>query len=512
MERLHMNYLRDIIHRLRCGESQRRIARDTAISRPTIQKYGMLAEREGFLRPDTDLPDDATLLAVLGAPPRPPRTPSSVEPYAEIVQELLEQHVEMTAILDRLRQNYGYSGSYSAVRRYVHQIRPRTPEVMVRVQTLPGEEAQVDFGPVGKLCDPASGRLRTAYAFVATLSYSRHQYAELVFEQKVSTWIALHRHAFESWGGVPKRIVPDNLKAAVLQVLVDDVVLAEPYRRMAQHYGFMISPTRPGTPRHKGKVENGIHYVERNFMAGQEFADIRLANARLTNWVREKAGTRNHGTTHQPPLLLFSQQEQAALLPLPPEPFTLCEIKPVKVHIDCHVTIAGSYYSVPFRYVGQTLDAHIGERVVQLFSAQQLIASHERSLKPGTWHTRLEHYPADKAAYLERTPTRCREIAARLGPATSQVVETLLAERPLDRLRSAQGILRLQESVGAQRLEAACARALHFDAVSYREIKAILNAALDQEPLPGETTVAAKGHFAFARSPREFFAPAREEV
>ena len=255
MERLHMNYLRDVIHRLRCGESQRRIARDTGLSRPTIQKYGALAEQEGFLDPHTPLPDDATLLAFLGAPSRPPQTPSSVEPYAETVNELLDQHVEMTAILDRLRDHYGYTGSYSSLRRYVRRIRPREPDVVVRVHTLPGEEAQVDFGPVGKLFDPASGRLRTAYAFVATLCYSRHQYAELVFSQKVPTWIACHRHAFESWGGVPGRIVPDNLKAAVLQVLVDDLTLGEPYRRMAQHYGFMISPTRPGTPRHKGKVE-----------------------------------------------------------------------------------------------------------------------------------------------------------------------------------------------------------------------------------------------------------------
>ena len=203
---------------------------------------------------------------------------------------------------------------------------------------------------------------------------------------------------------------------------------------------------------------------------------------------------------------------------MPPEPFTLCEIKPVKVHLDCHVTIAGSYYSVPFRYVGQTLDAHIGERVVQLFCGQELVATHERSLKPGTWHTRLAHYPPDKAAYLERTPARCREIAARVGPATAQVVEALLSERPLDRLRSVQGILRLQESVGAQRLERACVRATHFGAVSYRQIKTILNAALDQEPLPGEAPApptaypCRKERFAFARSPLEFFAPAQEEV
>lgn len=132
--------------------------------------------------------------------------------------------------------------------------------------------------------DPATDRLRPAYAFVATLSYSRHQYAELVFDQKVSTWIALHRRAFASWGGVPRRIVPDNLKAGVAQALVHDPVLGEAYRRMAQHYGFLISPTKPHTARHKGKVENGVHYLQRNFMAGQPALAAGQGTLRTSMW------------------------------------------------------------------------------------------------------------------------------------------------------------------------------------------------------------------------------------
>jgi len=506
-----MNYLRDLIHRLRANESERRIARDLQISRTTVRHYHEVAQQHGLLASDSPMPDDATLAAILGPVPCPPTTPSTVEPYAEVVQRLLDQKVEMTAIWQRLCQDYGYTGGYSSVRRFVHRVQPSEPRVVVRVHTLPGEEAQVDFGPVGLLYDPATGRLRPAYVFVATLSYSRHQYAELVFDQKMPTWIALHRRAFEYWGGVPKRIVPDNLKAAVKEALVHDPTLAEAYRRMAQHYGFVISPTRPHTPQHKGKVENGVHYVQRNFLAGQEFTDIHAANHRLAIWVREIAGTRDHGTTHQAPLSLFHEHEHAALLPLPPDPFTLCEIKPVKVHPDCHVVIAGSYYSAPYRYVGQTLDAYVGERVVQLFHGQELVTTHERAAEPGQWLTRLEHYPPAKAAYLERTPARCRQIAAQIGPATTQVVETLLGERPLDRLRAVQGILRMEETVGPQRLEAACARALHFGNVHYRGIKGILNAALDREPLPQTTPSTPQRQFAFARPASEFFA-ALEEV
>jgi hypothetical protein len=156
--------------------------------------------------------------------------------------------------------------------------------------------------------------------------------------------------------------------------------------------------------------------------------------------------------------------------------------------------------------VGHTLDAYISEHVVEIYQGLNLIATHERSLQPGEWHTRLEHYPEHKAAYLERTPTYCRQVAARLGSATQQVVETLLEDRPLYRLRSVQAILRLEETVGAERVEAACARALYFGDPSYRRIKTILNAALDREPLPELAVPMSVPKHVFARSGAEFFA------
>jgi transposase len=506
MERLHMNYLRDIIHRLRAGDSQRRIARDLKISRTTVSKYRDWAAAQGYLQPDRAMPDDLTLAAALGDPLPLPRQASSAEPYREIIQRLLDQGVEMAAIWQRLKDNYGYTGGYSSIRRFVSHLRPAEPEAVVRVHTAPGEEAQVDFGRAGHLYDPASGQVRLAYVFVATLGYSRHQYAELVFDQKTPTWIALHRRAFESWGGVPRRVVPDNLKAAVLKALVHDPILGEAYRRLAQHYGCMISPTRPATPRHKGKVENGVHYVQRNFMAGQEFVDIHAANQHLRRWVSEVAGTREHGTTHQPPLRLFHEYERAALLPLPEAPFTLCQVKSVTVHPDCHVSVEESYYSVPYVYIGHSLEAYVHEQVVELYQGQKLVATHLRCLAPGQWRTRLEDYPSDKAAYLMRTPDFCRQHAARLGPAISQVVNTLLAERPLERLRSVQALLRLEDTVGPQRLEAACARALYFGDARYRRDKDILNAAADRDPLPDTLPPPSEPPHRFARSGAEFFA------
>ena len=219
MEQIHMNHWRDLIHRLRSGDSERQIARDLGISRTTVHKYRARAQDHGFLQPDRAMPSDETLQAALGTGPQPPHAVSSVEPYQGIVQRLLDQQVEMTAIYQRLRDDHGYHGSYSAIRRFVHHLQPAQPEAVVRVHTAPGEEMQVDFGSVGPLFDPGAGCARSAYVFVATLGFSRHQYAELVFDQKTPTWIALHRRTFESFGGVPARVVPDYVPRHIIGLM-----------------------------------------------------------------------------------------------------------------------------------------------------------------------------------------------------------------------------------------------------------------------------------------------------
>jgi transposase len=500
-----MNHIQDIVRRIQQGDSERRIAKDMQISRGTVHKYFKIAKEKGYLEKTDTQPSESELTEALGPGVQPPRQTSTVEPYREKIQDWVKQGVEMTAIWLRLQENFGYQGGYSSIRRFVHQLEPVEPEAFVRVHTEPGEDMQVDFGSVGQLYDPVSKRLRTAFAFVATLGYSRHQYAELVFDQKVATWIALHKRTFAYFGGVPKRVIPDNLKAAVLKVLVHDPILGEAYRRMALYYGFLVSPSIPYHPWLKGKVESGVHYVKRNFMAGQEFVDINMGNLHLRDWIVNTAGVRKHGTTGEAPLRLFNENEKACLQPLPAEPFRLLEIRPVTVHPDCHVVITGSFYSVPFVYVGQELAAHVSENFVEIYKGLELVATHPHSTRAGQWHTRMDDYPPAKAAYLIRTPDYCRKLGAKIGPSTLNVVEQLLADRPLDRLRSVQAILRLEESVGSKRLEAACARAAYFGDVRYRQIKLILNAALDREPLPeAQPSQPALSH-AFARSGEEFF-------
>ncbi|MCL5265984.1 MAG: IS21 family transposase [Chloroflexi bacterium] len=251
MERLHMNSIRETIHRLQQGQSERQIAKDLRVSRLTVSKYRDLAKQEGYLEGKQALPSAKELLEKLGPATAPPCPESSVAPYKDLVERFLDDGVEKMAILARLREDHGYTGSYSSIWRFVNRLRPSVPEVCVRVHTRLGEEAQVDFGSVCLLLDPRQDRPRTAYAFVMTLCFSRHQYAELVFDQKITTWIACHRHAFESFGGIVQRVMPDNIKAAVLNASLHDPILGEAYRRMAQHYGFLISPTRPAAPEHK---------------------------------------------------------------------------------------------------------------------------------------------------------------------------------------------------------------------------------------------------------------------
>jgi len=507
MEGLHVNEIRELIYRLRQGQGVRELAREQRLSRNTVRKYRDLAAEHGFLDGGRALPDGEALGRVLGPPPAPRHMRSTLEPFVEVVETLLAGNVEMMAIWQRLRQDHGYTGSYSSVRRYVARAHSKAPEAVCRIETKPGEEAQVDFGSAGPQWDGDSGRRRRAWAFVMTLSWSRHQYVEFVFDQKIETWLSCHERAFRWFGGVPTRVVLDNLKAGVIRPDLHDPVLGEPYRRLAQHYGFMISPNRPHTPRHKGKVESGVHYVKRNFLAGQSFADLEALNERAQRWVLEIAGTRRHGTTHEAPLGRFVQAERATLHPLPGEPFDLVATYRAKVHRDCHVAVDWRYYSVPSRLIGQTVEVYVSRRIVEIYHGMALVATHPVARERGERQTRTEHYPAHKRAFMDNPPQRCRERAEALGPWCARVVHGLLDERPADRLRSVQALLRLADRVGQARLEAACRRAAHYGDASYRRIKTILDAGLDSAELDESATVAtvAVSAYRYAREGGAFF-------
>ena len=475
--------VREVLRRLRLGEPERRIARDLALSRNTVAGYRRWAERQGLL--EGALPDPGQLAALLTPPegPRAPQAQSLVAPYRAQVLAWREQDVEGQAIYQLLVEQHGFTGSYSAVKRFLRRLEPPGPRATVRLEVDPGQEAQVDFGFAGLLFDRELDRLRQAWAFVMTLSHGRHQYVEFVFDQTVATWCQLHRAAFEWFGGVPRRVILDNLKAAIVRPALYDPEVQRVYRECAEHYGFLIAPCRPRAPEHKGKVEQGgVHYAKRNCLAGRAFRDLPHANEHAWRWCLEIAGRRLHGTIKQQPLVVFETVERAALLPLPATAWAPVSWKRAKLHPDCHVVFDGAYYSAPHRLIGQRLWVRATLTQVQLFHEYALVATH-LTARPGQRRTLHEHLPPDKVHFLMQTPVWCQRQATEIGPTCAAFIAALLGDRPLDRLRGAQGVLRLAQRYGAPRLEAACARAHAVGEYRYQTVKTILAAGLDRQPL-----------------------------
>jgi len=504
--------IREILRQVRAGESDRAIHRNLGVHRATVKKYRAWAAGQGLL--EGDLPGVEVLQGLLAATlPEPPvpQTQSSVEPYRAQVEAWRAGGVSMSAIHARLREQ-GYSGSYGSVQRFVHRLEPRRVTATVRVERTPGEEGQVDFGYAGYLRDE-QGRRHKAWAFVMTLAWSRHSYVEFVFDQRVETWLELHRHAFEFFGGVPRRIVTDNLKAAVVRACWDgsDPQVQWAYRECAEHYGFVIAPCRPATPQHKGKVERGVGYVRGNFLAGRGELTLAQANREVRTWCLTTAGERIHGTTRERPLARFRRTEQAALRPLPARPYEPVIWKRAQLQRDCHVVFEQAYYSAPFRCIGQPLLVRASRRTVQLYTRDyQLLATHSRAAQPGERVTLLDHLPPEKIEGLVWSADTALARAAAVGPATLDTVRHLLDDRVVDPLPKARRLLHLAERCGPARLEAACARALAHQDPAYLTIKRILKQGLESAPDPavGQPVPAS----AFVRPVVDLVGPALQAV
>jgi transposase len=482
--------IRELLIHIRDNPHDRAVQRDTGVDRRTVQRYRRWATHHGLLTdPLPPLADLHALLATTLDLPPPPQNVSSVEPYRAQVVALRQQGTEVAAIHQRLKER-GYAGSYGSVYRFVRRLDPQHPTATVRVERAPGEEAQVDFGFAGRMIDPATGSLRKTWAFVMTLSWSRHQFVRFVFDQRMETWLQLHHQAFRFFGGVPRRLVIDNLKAGITKACWEDPQVQQAYRECAEHYGFRIAPCRPRTPEHKGKVESGVHYVQRNFLGGRTVTTITQANADVLPWCSTTAGERIHGTTKQQPRLQFETVEQAQLKPLPAVPYDLALWKAAKLHRDCHIVFENAFYSAPFRLIGQQLRVRGGSREVRIYTqAYELVATHPRAQQAGERHTHPDHLPPEKLPGLRLSRATCLATAQEIGPATTAVVQGWLDDPVVDRLPTAGRLVRLRDGAGDARLEAACARALRYDDRSYSTIKRILAEGLDAEEAPQPVAV-----------------------
>lgn len=516
-KRVDMHKLQEVVRLHRMGRSRRGIARQLRIGRDTIRQYfEALANAELLDGPVDDLPDVTRLREVIErqiATPEPPEQQrSSVERYRDKVAAFVKKGVGPTPIHDFLRtRDTGYDGSLSAVKRLVIRLRkelgPRAEDVAIPVETVAGEVAQVDFGYVGKTYDPAQGLMRKAWVFVMTLGHSRHCFCEIVFDQTIQTWLMLHVQAFAFFGGVPKVIVPDNLKAAVIRAAFgvdDEVVLNRSYRELARYYGFQIDPTPPRSPEKKGKVERSVRYVKGSFFATWKPVDIDEDRKALRRWLLEIASRRRHGTTGKVPIEVFEVEELPALLPLPQRPWTLVIWKKARLHRDSHVQIDGSFYSAPWRFMGEDLWVRCTLQSVEIHRNDERIATHAR-VPRGQRSTVDLHLPEQRRDHRHRSREYWQERARAIGPEVERLVDAVFdSDDVLLLLRKVQAIVGHLEGFPPMRARRAAERALHFQSLEYRAIKSILAKGLDLEPLPEAGSRDWMKQARFARDPSDF--------
>jgi transposase len=522
-----MHRLQELVRLHRMGTGCREAAAMLAMSPNTERVYRQALIAASLWDGDVDaLPAlDELRRAVEAHRPlkdAPPQQCSSIEAYRALVESLVLKGVGPHAIHDRIRQDHPeFTGSVSAVKRLCQSVRRargvRPEDVAIPLETEPGQEAQVDFGYVGQLYDPAEGRLRKAYVFVMVLSYSRHQFARICFDQKVESWLTLHVEAFEHFGGVPEVVVPDNLKSAVVRAAFapsDETTLNRSYRELARHYGFKISPTPPRSPEKKGKVESSVKYVKNNFFAArpdERSADV--LSRELVRWTFDVAGRRVHGTTRERPLEVFEQLEHASLRPLPARRPELVVWHHAKVHRDCHVVFRGAMYSAPWTLVGKMLWVRADRSSVQVFCNDDRVAMHEPA-KPGKRRTDDRHLPEHRGDYRHRARSYWETRADALGPEVGTYIrEVFDSDDVLDQLRTVQAIVSHLADFPPTRAKAACLRASFYGSYKYGALKAILRKGLDFEPLPNVAPVATAPLAAprFARNVRELLHCTKED-
>ncbi len=472
---------RQIISRMRLGESDRTIAKAGLMGRNKAAQLRSVAIKHGWLNPANPLPDGNTLNDAIKHQVSPPAHESTVQPYAEDVEKWLTEGITGTVIFRALQEKHNYDGSYSSVRRFLKNLKDSVPpDATVMLDFDPGEAVQVDFGKGPEIIDVKTGEIISTQFFVMTLAWSRHQYAEIVRDQKLTTWLGCHRRAFEFFNGIPSRVIIDNLKAAIVKACWHDPVVQRSYGECAEDYGFIISPCPPRDPKKKGIVESGVKYIKRNFLPLKTFRSLGDANQQLMEWILNVAGTRIHGTTRQPPLIMFNETERHILKKLPDIPPELAIWAKAKLHGNCHLQFEKSYYSAPYKLIRQELWLKISENTVKIFHDHEMVAIHPRAHYPGTKATVMEHLPPQAIAYKMQDPQWCLNQAGKVGSHCHDLIELLFSDRVLDNLRAAQGIVRLKTKYGSDRLNAACKRALDFDNPRYRAVKSILEKGLEQ--------------------------------
>lgn len=404
---------------------------------------------------------------------------SKLDPYKGEITRWLAQHpLSAVQVLQRLRE-HGYAGGYSIVKDYVRHSRPRRPPAYLKLAFAPGDCAQVDWGSFGTL-QVGSTRRRLSF-FVMVLCYSRLMYLEFTLAQTMEHFLACHRNAFSAFQGVTKNIMVDNLKSAVLHRPADAPPVFHPqYLDCANHFGFTIKPCAVGKGNEKGRVENGVGYVKKNFLNGLVIHDLSSLNLAARQWLDNVANVRIHGETRQSPLALF-EQEKAQLLPLPAQPFEGAVVQTLRVSNQFRIRFDANQYSVPAEYASTRVLLKAYPDRLCIYADGQLIARHRRCYDR---HQDIEDPDHPKALLAHRRNAREQKLLARflaLSP-QAEAYYHQLAERRLNARHHVHKIVALSEIYGAEALARALDDALAFEAFSSEYIANLLQQRTRYQP------------------------------
>ncbi len=471
------------------GLSFRQIARTLGIDRATVARHVRRAERprNAATNPSTGSGTvSGSNAATLSAGNSGPQ--SLCEPYRQAIQAKLDQGLTAQRIWQDLVSESGFTGRYASVKRFVRRLGRITELPFRRMECAPGREAQIDFG-LGAPVELPNGRRKRYPVLRVVLSHSRKGYSEALPRQGTEEFIHALEGAFRHFGGAPAILIPDNLKAAVLKADWYDPEIHPKIRDFCLYYGCAILPTKPKTPRHKGKVEAGVKYVCGNALKGKIFKSLAEENEALWAWEANVADLRIHGTTKRQVKALF-EMERPHLLPLPAEPFPFFHEAPRSVHKDAHVEVDKAYYSVPPEHRDHSVWARWDAKLVRIFKEVAeygsghghlvLIATHVKR-DPGRFSTDPNHIASEKISSVERGAGYLLKLVSRVGPQTTQWAQTMLQQRGIEGVRVLQGLLSMTRHYCAADLEKACRLALSHSAYRLQALRDLMKQPTRQE-------------------------------
>jgi transposase len=497
-ERLSLRKIREVLRlKHEVGLSNRAIARACRVSNSTVGEYVKRAKDAGVTWPLADEVGEEELYQKLFPEGEKPKTAERPVPdWEQVHKELARQGVTLLLLWQEYREKHpdGYGRSQFCEH---YQRWNQTRTTSMRKPHKGGEVVEVDYaGMTLPITNPETGEVRQAQVFVASLPASSYVYAEVQPSQELQHWLNGHVRAFAFFGGVPKILRPDNLKAGVTKPNYYEPDLNPSYQELAEHYHVAVLPARVKKPKDKPSVENGVQNVERWVLAplrNQTFFSVGEANRAIAPLL-ETLNTKEMQHLGKSRRQLFEDLEREALLPLPEHPYEFARWKNARVNIDYHVAFEGHYYSVPHTLVGQEVQIRATERMLAIFHRSQQVAIHPVSPIPGRFSTSADHMPSHHLFVLNADSDFFLREAAKIGPHTAAYMTAVLRSRPFPQqaFRTCLGILDLARKYLPLHLEAVCQHLLPAHLLTYKDLKSELEHLtkhLSAQPLPAHEHV-----------------------